>query len=209
MAKAKRKGVKPRFSRHDLQVAERMIAEGCTKAQLCRALHCAPSTATRHFGDQLRHRKRGRVARVWTQEERDLVGLAAGLGQAQSAIAKMLRMALAQFQRVFAEELVTAKARLDAKITAAIVNRALGPTGDGADGDPVLLRFYARARVEGWNDRRVAEPLPTGEPAEEALRKTIDQLDDAGLAAARVVLEQLGASSPLSQTGPGPDDPIN
>lgn len=208
MAKTKRKGPN-RFSRHDLQLAERMIAEGCTKAQLCRALHCAPSTATRHFGDQFKHRKRGRVARVWTQEERDLVGLAAGLGQAQSAIARMLRMAIGEFQRVFAAELVSAKSQLDTKITAAIVNRALGPSGDGADGDPVLLRFYARARVEGWNDRRVAEPLPTGEPAEESLRKTIDQLDDAGLAAARIVLEQLGARSPLSQHGPGPDDPIN
>ncbi len=210
MAKAKSRGTRrPRFSRTDLKLAERMISEGATKAQLCRALHCSASTATRHFGDQLKHRKRGRVARVWTQEERDLVGLAAALGQTQNALSKMLRMALGEFQRVFAEELLSAKAQLDAKVTAAIVNRALGPGGDGLEGDPVLLRFYARARVDGWNDRRIPEPLPTTPPEADALRKTIENLDDAGLVAARVVLEQLGAVSPLSQNGPGPDDPIN
>jgi transposase-like protein len=199
MAAPKRKRQPREFKRSELSLVDRMIEAGATQAAIAKAVGCSPSTLKRHFGQQLKGRQaRGRRARIWSPQERDLVGLVAGLGANHTDIATMLGISSGEFQAAFAEELRSAKTRLDSAIGAKLVQKALH-----GEGDAVLLRFYARARLEGWNDRRIPEPpLPAGQREAAILRKTIDALDETGREAYRVVLEQLAAA----QEGPGSHD---
>lgn len=199
MAAPKRKRQPREFKHSELSLIDRMIEGGATQAEIAKAVGTSPSTLKRHFGQQLKGRQaRGRRARIWSPQERDLVGLIAGIGATAADIAAMLGISVGEFQAAFSEELRGAKSRLDSAIGAKIVEKALA-----GDGDAVLLRFYARARMEGWNDRRVAEPpIPPGQREAAVLRKTIDALDETGREAYRIVLEQIAAAA----EGPGPHD---
>ena len=200
MPKRKRKGRE--FTRQELDLVSSMIDGGSTKASIAQALSCSVSTVQKYFGDQLHGRhKPGRRPRIWTTEERDLVRLVVALGQTQKAVAGMLGISVREFQTAFSEELAAAKRTLDTAIGGALVRKALA-------GDSQLLRFYARSRMK-WNDRADAKPEPDQTSTEaDAYKVVVGKLDAEGRKAYRVVLEQLGAKSPLSANGPGPGHPF-
>ena len=113
----------------------------------------------------------------------------AHLGIAHTEIAAMVGLSTGEFQAAFSEDLRGAKARVDAAIGVAIVRTAL-------DGDGAQQRFYARTRM-GWNDRHIPDAPPV-DGQTDRLRRAIDQLDAKGRKAYRLVLQQLGAKSPLT-----------
>jgi hypothetical protein len=206
-AKRRKAKHKPRFTRQQRETVTRLIAAGASQVEMGKAVGATPKTIKRHFATQLEDAKRadgvrGRKPRVWSDEERGLVGLVVALGLQASDIANMLSLTLVEFQRAFADELLTSKAKLDARMGIRLVEEALG--GDGG-----LMRFYLRARAN-WNDRRAPELAPPPQLAEASqLRDLIGALDAEGRAAYRVVLEQMAARSPLSPDAAGPGDSVN
>ncbi len=187
-----------RWPTRTIRVVENMIESGATRKTIASYLEVSPTTVNRHFGEKLRSRKASeprdpRDVRIWSAAERNLVSLVSALGQTQASIAGLLGMDLREFQTVFADELRFAKARLDAAMGATIVRHALA-------GDTQLLKFYARARMK-WNDRPEPEPDRPSSEADQ-FKALVGQLDAEGRSAYRLVLEQLGGKSPLSDAGP-------
>jgi DNA-binding protein Fis len=197
MARRNRQGGRE-FTREEATLVATMSEGGATQVAMAKALDCSLTTLKKYFGAQLKGlQPDGLHARFWSEAERNLVGLVVGIGHHnQSEIAAMVGISLGEFQAVFGEEIRLAKTQLDAQIGATIVQKALG-------GSEAMLRFYAERRM-GW---LAPEAAPAPPDRDAMLRKTIDDLDEEGERALRIVLEKVGAESPL--TGPGPGEPIH
>ncbi len=197
--KAKRNRKTRSFSRSELALFDQMLEAGATQAELAKALGTSPATLKRRFGEQLKGRHpRGRRCQSWTEPERALVSIAAGTGIPQAELAVAVGLSTAEFQAAFSEDLKGAKAKVDQAVAGAII--AQGLAGDGN-----LLRFYARAKM-GWNDKSIPDTPPPDRDATDALRLAISKLDPDGRKAYRLVLKQMGTSSPLTDDGPGPGE---
>jgi DNA-binding CsgD family transcriptional regulator len=197
-----RRAHKP-FTRAEKKLALKMQGAGAGRQQIAEALDCSVTTLRRRLPELSRRKPSGVVAREFSDDERKLVGALVSFGIAYADIASLLGVGVTTIKVQFREELANGLTRANASVATALYRNATTNQSVRAQ------MFWLRSRA-GWvDDRRTEESLPPSGPEEDVLRKTIDQLDDAGLVAARVVLEQLGGRSPLSQNGPGPDDPIN
>jgi hypothetical protein len=116
MGVTKRKRNGRQFTRDELAQFDRMLDAGATQASIAKALHCHPKTLTKYFGDLLKgQHPRGRRGRTWTEEERQLVAVVAGLGIGHAEIAAMVGLSTGEFQAAFSEDLRGAKTRVDAE----------------------------------------------------------------------------------------------
>ena len=196
--KKKRRGMQ--FTEAERQLVSRMADAGATRLQISRALAISPATLKRHFAAQINGKnRRGVNAREYTAEQRDFVAAMVSFGIEQAEIAKVIGIGVPALRADFADEIANSKARANSKVAGALFRNATDYMSIQAQ------KFWLKTRA-GWIE---AQPDEVEAPEEPDLRAHLGTLDDEGRAAMRTVLEQLGAKSALTETGPEPGEPIN